>query len=126
MIHYDSCDMKGDPWLLLLHQIPPRPAYGRAQALRRLAQVGALPVKNSAYLLPDTAEALEDFQWIYQEITEQGGNAWLFRTELLAGCTGEQIQQLFRNLREVDYQKLIEEARALLEAGAPEPPDGIR
>ena len=51
-------------WLILLHQIPPVPAYSRAKILRRLTQVGALPLKNSAYLLPYGEETLEDFQWI--------------------------------------------------------------
>jgi hypothetical protein len=104
----------GVTWLLLLHQIPPKPAYFRAQVLRRLGQLGALPVKNSAYLLPDTTETLEDFQWICQEITAQGGSAWLFRIETIAGTSDEAIWDGFRQLREADYQKLINEAEALL------------
>lgn len=107
--------MNRELWLLLLHQIPPVPAYSRAQALRRLAQIGALPVKNSAYLLPDTAETLEDFQWVYREILERGGQAWLFRTEVIAGFEPEEIRQSFRRLREPDYQQLIQEAEAFLQ-----------
>jgi len=43
-------------WLLLLHQIPPSPSYFRAKVLRRLNQVGAVAIKNSAYLLPENVE----------------------------------------------------------------------
>ena len=39
-------------WLLLLHHIPPQPPYLRAKIMRRLNQLGALPIKKSAYLLP--------------------------------------------------------------------------
>ena len=42
----------GGRWLLLIHQLPPRPLYLRAQVRRRLNQVGALPLKNSVYVLP--------------------------------------------------------------------------
>ena len=81
--------MEGRRWLLLLHQIPPKPAYFRAKVLRRLAQVGALPIKNSAYMLPDNEDTLEDLEWICQEIEQQGGAAWLFRSETLAGMSAE-------------------------------------
>lgn len=79
-------------WLLLLHQIPPKPPYFRAKILRRLSQVGATAVKNSAYILPDTDEAREDFEWIYREIISGGGSAWLFRAEALEGFSNEQNQ----------------------------------
>jgi hypothetical protein len=100
-------------WLLLLHQIPPSPPYFRAKVVRRLAQVGALPLKNSAYVLPDTEDALEDFQWICREVIKLGGGAWLFRCEALAGMTSEEIRQSFRDLRSPDYEALIEEARVV-------------
>jgi hypothetical protein len=102
-------------WLLLLHQIPSKPPYFRAKVLRRLTKVGALAIKNSAYLLPDSEETREDFEWICREITAQGGVAWLFRAETLAGLTNEQIETMFTNLRSADYQELIRDARALLE-----------
>ncbi len=102
-------------WLMLLHQIPPKPPYFRAKVLRRLTKVGALAIKNSAYLLPDSEDTREDFEWICREITAQGGAAWLFRVETLAGLTNEQIKTMFTNLRSADYQQLIRDARALLE-----------
>ena len=81
-------------WLMILHQIPPKPAYFRAKVLKRLTQVGALQLKNSAYLLPDRDDTLEDFEWIWQEIVQEGGIAWLFRAEALAGMSSEQIEEL--------------------------------
>jgi len=103
-------------WLLLLHQIPPKPAYFRAKVSRRLAQVGALAIKNSAYLLPDTDETREDFEWIFREIKAEGGGAWLFRADALAGFSVEQIQAAFRHLRDTDYEELLLAARELDDA----------
>ena len=105
--------MSKHQWLLLLHQIPPKPAYFRARVLRRLEQVGALPVKNSAYLLPDSDETLEDFQWISREIKDQGGAAWLFRVETIGGMTVEQIEEAFRQLRAPEFEELIAQGRVV-------------
>ena len=100
-------------WLLLLHQIPPSPPYFRAKVVRWLAQVGSLSLKNSAYVLPDTEAAMEDFQWICREVIKLGGGAWLFRCAALAGMTSEEIRQSFRDLRSPDYEALTEEARVV-------------
>ena len=102
-------------WLLLLHQIPPDPSYFRAKVLRRLNQLGALPIKNSAYLLPARDETLEDLQWVHREIEEQGGEAWLFRTDTVAGLSDQAIRDGFRSLRERDYRELAREGHKLVD-----------
>ena len=103
-------------WLLFLHQIPPAPAYFRAKVMRRLNQLGAWPVKNSAYLLPVTDESVEDFEWLRAEVAQQGGEAWLFRSEAVSGLTDATIQEAFRQLRTPDFEALIESTRQLLAA----------
>jgi DNA-binding transcriptional regulator PaaX len=58
-------------WLLLIHQLPPTPAYLRVRVRRRLKQLGAQLLKNSVYVLPHSAEALEDFHWLRREILDE-------------------------------------------------------
>ena len=82
-------------WLLLIHQLPPRPLYLRAQVRRRLAQVGALPLKNSVYVLPDTPDCLEDFQWIAQEAAAGGGEASVCRAEFVGGAISTELRSRF-------------------------------
>src|SRR5262245_54387709 len=101
-------------WILLLHQIPPQPPYFRAKVLRRLNQIGALAIKNSAYVLPSTGETIEDMHWIRREIEEEGGDAWLFRTEAIGGLTDESLRESFRTLRSPDYVELSNGGRDLL------------
>jgi hypothetical protein len=67
----------GTRWLLLIHQIPPKPDYLRVKIGRRLQRVGAVAIKNSVYVLPPIAEAYEDFHWIAREIEEGGGEAFI-------------------------------------------------
>jgi hypothetical protein len=100
-------------WLLLMHQIPHKPAYLRVKVGRRLARVGAVALKSSVYALPRREGLAEDLQWIRREILEGGGDATIVEAELVEGLSDEQVESLFRAARDVDFSELAEEARAL-------------
>ncbi|HVG81722.1 MAG TPA: hypothetical protein VNB28_05520, partial [Methylomirabilota bacterium] len=51
-------------WLLLIHQLPPKPDYFRVKIWRRLQGLGAVAVKNSVYVLPRSDPAVEDLRWV--------------------------------------------------------------
>ena len=101
-------------WLILVHRIPPRPLYLRAKMRQRLADVGAVAVKNSVYLLPHGSDALEDLQWIAQEIVAGGGDAHLFAGDFVDGVAGDAAVAQFREARNADYDALAEDARAAM------------
>ncbi len=103
-------------WLILVHRIPPRPLYLRAKMRQRLADVGAVAVKNSVYLLPHGADALEDLQWIAQEIVTGGGDAHLFAGDFVDGVASEAAVAQFREARDADYDALAEDAHAAMKA----------
>ena len=100
-------------WLLLIHQIPPKPSYFRVRIWRRLQQVGAIAVKQSVYALPKSQQALEDFGWILKEIAEGGGDASVCEAHFLEGLTGEQVVSMFQRARKGEYEKILQEARTL-------------
>ena len=106
--------MKQAKWLLLVHQIPPQPSYFRAKVGRRLQKIGAVPIKNSVYVLPHNAETQEDFQWATREIISEGGDATLCTASLVEGMRDEQVEALFHAAREADYAQIAEDARAAL------------
>jgi hypothetical protein len=62
-------------WLLLIHQLPAKPAYLRVKIWRRLQDLGAVAVKNAVHALPMNEETQEDFEWLLREIVEGGGEA---------------------------------------------------
>ena len=109
----DSFAVPSIPWLLLIHQIPPKPDYLRVKIGRRLQRVGAIAVKNSVYVLPDRPDCLEDFQWIRAEITDGGGDASICRVEFVDGLTNAQIEHLFRAARDEEYTAIAGAAREL-------------
>jgi len=90
-------------WLILVHRIPPRPLYLRAKMRQRLVAAGAVAVKNSVYVLPHGGEALEDLQWIAQEIVAGGGDAHLFEGDFVERAASEAAVAQFRDARNADY-----------------------
>ena len=100
-------------WILLIHQIPPNPAYLRVKIGRRLAKVGAVALKNSVYILPHSDASFEDFQWLRREIVESGAEATVVEAQFVEGLTDSDVESLFRTARDADYDAIAEEARTL-------------
>src|SRR5713101_8830507 len=96
-------------WLLLFHQIPPKPDYFRVKVWRRLQRIGAVPVKNSVWVLPYNDQAVEDFRWLLQEIVVGGGEASVFRGDFVDGLRDRDIEGLFRKAGE---RRAVGRARA--------------
>jgi len=101
-------------WLLLIHQIPPKPDYFRVKIWRRLQKIGAVAIKQSVYVLPNNGQSYEDLHWIVKEITEGGGTASLCKTIFLEGISNNQIESLFQVVRDAEYEKIIEDTQPLI------------
>jgi len=103
-------------WMLLIHQIPPVPAYLRVKVGRHLHRIGAVAIKNSVYALPRNDETQEDFQWVLREIVKGGGDASLVEARFIEGLSDEQVVGLFQAAREADYRELADETRPVAAA----------
>jgi len=111
----------GGRWLLLIHQLPPKPDYFRVKIWRRLQGIGAIAIKNSVYALPFSDQASEDFQWLRQEIAAGGGEASVCRAAFVDGLSDRQVEALFRTARDADYAELTRAAEKI-----DSPSDGAR
>src|SRR5712671_342253 len=110
----DGSKTARDPgWLLLIHQIPPKPNYFRVKIWRRLQRLGAVGIKNSVYALPSSEQAHEDLNWVLREIVEGGGDASLVEARFVEGLGDEQVKEMFRSARDAEYREVAEEAREL-------------
>ena len=105
--------MTSPRWLLLAHQLPTRPSHGRVKTWRRLQQIGAVPTRNSVYVLPNTPQCREDFEWIRSEIVAAGGEATVFAADALNAGGDHAIVGAFRRSREADYAAFKREAEQL-------------
>jgi hypothetical protein len=81
-------------WLLFIHRLPPKPDYLRVKVRRRLRRLGAVPVKQTVYVLPRTDEAVEDFHWLRVEIEAEGGSAVIVEAAFIEGLSDEELEAM--------------------------------
>lgn len=105
--------MADEPWLLLIHQLPPKPDYLRAKIGRRLQRIGAVTIKNTVYVLPSNDQTIEDLGWTVREIRAGGGEANILAARFIDGLSDGDVQKRFNDARDAEYAPLLDEARAL-------------
>lgn len=102
-------------WLFLVQQIRTPNSRERVKVWRLLKKIGALPYRNSVYVLPYSKERLEDFQWLCQQIEDSKGEASVFISESLDEREDQTIRGFFERRREEDYTSILSSAENLLE-----------
>lgn len=100
-------------WLLLIHQLPPKPTSLRVRIWRKLQKLGAVSLKNSVYVLPSGEKTHEDFQWLKQEVESAGGEATVLRAGSVEGTTDDELVSLFRGQRTEEYARITAELDGL-------------
>src|SRR5256885_5187 len=104
---------KKPEWILLIHQLPPKPTNLRVRIWRKLQKLGAVAIKNSVYVLPANEKTHEDFQWLKQEIESAGGEATVFQAASVEGATDDEIIAAFRKARDEDFAAVTAELDGL-------------
>lgn len=100
-----------DRWLLFLMQLPTRPAAPRIKVWRRLQQLGSVALRGSVYVLPHTAPAREDFEWLRAEVLAAGGQASILAARALTPDEDRAIVAAFQEARSAEYRALTAAVR---------------
>src|SRR5438874_7573219 len=100
-------------WLMLLMSLPPTPTRHRVGVWRKLQRMGAVRLRGSAWILPETPETTELFQWLVQEIDSFRGEATLLHVERVGNMTPEQVNELFHKARAPEYQSTLKGCREI-------------
>src|SRR5437870_7545397 len=101
-------------WLTLLTTLPPKPTRHRVGVWRKLQRMGAVRLRNTGWILPETPETTELFQWLVQEIQSFRGEATLLRVDRIEPMTDDEINGLFHKARGVEYQAVVQGCRDIL------------
>lgn len=104
---------EGSPWLLLIFTLPSSKASQRVGVWRKLQKIGSIPLHKAGYVLPNTAENLERFEWLAAEIESFDGEASVLVIESIDDTPPRTLEEQFRQARAGDYAGLIEEVGKL-------------
>src|SRR5256712_8060055 len=110
-------------WLMLLMSLPPTPTRHRVGVWRKLQRMGAVRPRGSAWILPETPETTELFQWLVQEIQSFRGGATLVHVDRIEAITGEEGPAAFHKERAAEDQAVVQGCRAILSPPGPYPAD---
>ena len=114
-------------WLLFVHQLPPKASNLRVRTWRRLQQLGAIPIKQAVYVLPDTPNSREDFEWLKSEVRAAGGDASVFAADNVDAWSDDALVEEFRRAGQEAYAALAGDVEKVLKrASAARRPRGTR
>lgn len=102
--------------VLLIVSLPPNPSSLRVKVWRRFRAIGAVALKRTVYLLPDSPDHYEHFQWLAQEIQRDGGEATLLRVKQIENMSSDEVVRLFHEARNPEYRRLAARYRKLLQS----------
>ena len=105
--------MAAVPWVLLSYRLPREPSRMRLAIWRRLKRLGAVVLHDAVWLLPEDAKAREAFDWLAEEIEEQGGTAFVWEATSLGSPQDHTIAAQFRAEADERYEAIAESAQAL-------------
>lgn len=100
--------------LTLLTTLPPTPTRHRVGVWRKLQRMGAVRLRGAGWILPETPETTELFQWLVQEIHSVRGQATLLRVDHVEPMTDDEIVELFHKARAIEYHAVIQGCREIL------------
>ena len=114
------------PWLLLMFTLPASQASERVDIWRKLKRYGALSLRTSGYLLPNTAGNLEHFQWLAASVRKHKGEASVAQVQSLDDHSYEELRRLFIEARSRDYEVLAKQLRKVLKRKRRSPGELVR
>ena len=94
-------------WLLLIYKIPREPTAHRVSVWRKLKQLGALLLHDAVWVLPATPRTTEQFQWLASEITELGGEALVWISELTVGSQEHALVDELSLKVDSEYEEIL-------------------
>ena len=86
-------------WLVLVWRLPTGTSTPRVTAWRRLTRLGAVTLTPGAAAVAYSEENHEQLDWIAEDITDWGGDAWVLPVGDLPPQDEARIQHLVRQRR---------------------------
>ncbi|WP_415853748.1 Chromate resistance protein ChrB [Sinomonas sp. G460-2] len=97
-------------WLILVYRVPSEPTRLRAAVWRRLRNLGAIYMQNSAAAVPRTAQSERAMRTLRNEIVESmAGKAFLVNSTSIIG--ENELVDMFNEARNDEYEEILDKCR---------------
>jgi hypothetical protein len=108
----------------MVFSLPASRASQRVEVWRKLQRYGALALRSSGYVLPNSAANQEHLEWLATAIRNYKGQASVAQVHAFDDLSPEELRQLFRSARSRDYEVLWRELRKLAAVSTARRPAG--
>ena len=95
----------------MLFTLPASQASKRVEVWRKLKRYGAISLRSSGYLLPNTPTNFERFEWLSASIRKNKGQASVVELVSIDDLPASELKRLFVDARSKDYEVLLRELK---------------
>ncbi len=99
-------------WVLLAYRLPREPSTPRITLWRQLRRLGVGQIADGVVALPLDARTRERFDWLGQEVIENGGEATVWLAEPGSAAQERALAAEMAAAVGLDYARVIDEASA--------------
>lgn len=100
------------PWVLLAYRLPREPSTPRITLWRQLRRLGVGQIADGVVALPLDARTRERFDWLAQEVIENGGEATVWLAEPGSAAQERALAAEMAATVAADYAQVVDEAMA--------------
>ena len=99
---------------MLVFSLPAQRASQRVEVWRKLQRYGAVALRSSGYVLPNSPANQEKFEWLAAAIRNYRGEASVVHVQSFDDLPPDKLKQLFLEARSRDYELLQRELKKIL------------
>jgi vacuolar-type H+-ATPase subunit I/STV1 len=102
-------------WFVIIYKVPSSPSTARVTVWKKTKELGALPLQQSVYVLPNLPELKDALNQLQEQIQQFGGECKLLEVASLEGAQEEELIEGFNRLRNEEYEEILEECEAFFQ-----------
>jgi hypothetical protein len=104
-------------WVLLAYRLPREPSTPRIALWRKLRRLGAAQLIDGLVALPATAETIEAFDWLADEVQDGDGDAWTWIGRPGTKAQENALRSQMMETTAAEYRTVVAEAQDAMTAG---------
>jgi hypothetical protein len=102
-------------WFVIIYKVPSSPSTARVTVWKKIKDLGALPLQQSVYILPNLPGLRGALNQLQEQIQQFGGECKLLEVASLAKSQEQELIEGFNCLRKEEYEEILEECEAFFQ-----------